>query len=176
MSNRILLIIFFLLAAISSSEGNIIANKKITNRDFGVWRVSCEEDEMFEHIRCVIFVGVSENTTIFVNPYNRSPVIVVSKDCYPEKSIFVKVDANKPVISKPMRDAKYGLISFREEDAKKLFGQIKSGNHFYMRVFMKKPTSPEGFEEITIKFPLLEFQRAFTYYEEQVNKYYVNNL
>jgi hypothetical protein len=52
---------------------------------------------------------------------------------------------------------------------------MKGGNSFYMRFAIGDSSLPEGFREITIKFSLGEFQKAFTYYTEQLNKYYINN-
>jgi hypothetical protein len=154
---------------------DVIANKKVTNKDFGVWNVSCEEDEMFGSIRCVLFVEITEKTVIFVNPYNKIPVLMISKDSYPGRNIFIKVDNNKLIVSKPTVDGRYGIISFGDRDTRNMLDQVKSGSNFYIRFAMRKSTFPEGFKEITVKFSLSEFQRAFTYYVEQVNKYMVNN-
>ncbi|MDR2777430.1 MAG: hypothetical protein LBB24_01515 [Rickettsiales bacterium] len=170
---------FFLITLVllfgGVARGDVIANKNITNRDFGIWNVSCEEDEMFENVRCIIFVEITEETTIFVNPYNVTPVLVISKDSYPGKAVFVRIDNNKLIASKPTQDGKYGIVSFEAKETKNMFEQIQSGNYFYIRFAMKKSTFPEGFREITVKFPLSEFRKAFTYYEKQVNKYSVSN-
>jgi hypothetical protein len=158
-----------------AGECDVIANRKVVNRDFGIWNVSCEEDEMFENIRCIMFVEITEKTIVFVNPYNKIPVLIVSRDSYPNRNIFVKVDNNKLLVSGSTADEKYGIVSFSDRDAMAMFNQISSGNNFYMRFAMRKSSFPEGFKEITVKFPLSEFKRAFTYYEEQVSKYPVNN-
>ncbi|MDR2777988.1 MAG: hypothetical protein LBB13_00570 [Rickettsiales bacterium] len=167
--------LFVLTIAMAGARGEVIANKKIVDKKFNVWNVSCEEDEMLGNVRCVMFVEVTVKTIVFVNPYNSQKILLVSKDGYSGRSFFVKVDNNVLITSKPLLDGKDGIVNFDERDIENLFRQISEGNNFYMRFSVGDDVSPDGFREVTIKFSLAEFQKAFTYYTEQLNKYHINN-
>lgn len=149
----------------------IIDNKKITNKDFDVWRVSCEEDEMLGKIRCKLFVEMSNNTTFFVSPKGVNKILVVSKNIYYDKGIFLKVDNHSLIESKPFSDVKYGVVEFNKSDIELIFKQMQTGKYVYIRYYIKDKSSVDGFREITLKFSLNDFKEALDYYNKQINKY-----
>lgn len=169
---RTLIIISFCFTQNLLAE--VIDNKKITNKEFDIWRVSCEEDEMLENIRCKLFVEITDGTTFFVNPNGENEILIVSKDAYFGKNVFLKVDNGKLIESKPISDLKYGIINFEKNDITKIYKQIQNGQYIYIRFSIKDNSSIDGNREITIKFSLSEFQKAFAYYNKQINKYNKN--
>ncbi|MDR2077498.1 MAG: hypothetical protein LBP39_00865, partial [Rickettsiales bacterium] len=123
----------FIILGGAAAWGEVIANKKIVDKKFNVWNVSCEEDEMLGKIRCIMFVEITNKTTILVNPHNNHKILLISKDGYSGKNFSMKVDNGKLIVSKPLSDEKYGIVNFSDEDLKNLFEQIKSGSNLYMR-------------------------------------------
>lgn len=160
--------IFFSL----STFAEIIDNKKITNEDFDVWRVSCEEDEMLSRIKCRLFVEITEGTTFFVIPDGNNKILLISKDGYYDRSVFIKVDNNRLVESKSFSDLKYGIVDFSKSDVDVVYRQMQTGKFVYIRFYIKDRASIDGFKEITVKFSLDEFKDALEYYDKQINKYY----
>ena len=176
-----ILCLFFLFFLINNGKlkAEIIENKKIFNKAFDVWNVSCEEDEMLNEIGCRLFVEVTGGTIFFVNPLsNENPVLISSKDSYFDRRMYVKIDTNKLMISQPMANNKYNIVNFSQAELKTIANQIKGGKNLYLRFTIKDTTSPNGFKEITAKISLAEFQKALDYHNKQINKYSsnVNNV
>lgn len=154
-----------------SSWAEIIDSKKIINKDFDVWRVSCEEDEMLGKMRCRLFVEVTGDTTFFVIPNENNKILIISKDGYYGKSVFVKVDNNKILASKSLSDLKYGAVEFSKTDLDLIFKQMQTGKFVYLRFYIKDKVSVNGYKEMTVKFSLNEFKNALDYYNKQIKKY-----
>lgn len=169
---RYLILLLIFISFNSSILAEIIDNKKITNKDFDVWRVSCEEDEMLGKIRCRLFVEITNETTFFVVPYVKNKILMISKDGYYDKSVFIKVDNNRLLESKPISDLKYGIIEFNESAGDLIFRQMQIGKFVYIRFYVKDKSSVDGCKEMTVKFSLDEFKDALDYYDKQINKYY----
>jgi hypothetical protein len=176
---RLLFLIILVVAFWSNATAEIIENRKIINRSYDVWRVSCEDDEMLSEISCRLFVEITQGTTFFVNPLsNENPILLVSEDAYYDRNVFVKIDNNKIITSQAAINNKYNIINFNLNDAKALYNQIKAGKEFFIRFTIKDTSSLNGYKEITAKFSLAEFQKALIYYNNQVNKYNftINNV
>lgn len=176
---RLLYFLFFIVFNINYTKAEIIENKKIINKSFDIWHVSCEDDEMLNSIRCRLFVEITAGTVLFINPYsNENPILLVSEDAYYDRKIFVKIDNNKIITSQPALNNKYSMIVFSQNDLKTIYNQIRTGKIFYIRFTIKDTTSPNGFKEITAKFSLAEFQKALVYHNNQINKYNftINNI
>lgn len=154
-----------------SSWAEIIDSKKIINKDFDVWRVSCEEDEMLGKMRCRLFVEVTSDTTFFVIPNENNKILIISKDGYYGKSVFIKVDNNKLLASKSLSDLKYGAVEFSKTDLDLIFKQMQTGKFVYLRFYIKDKVSVNGYKEMTVKFSLNEFKNALDYYNKQIKKY-----
>lgn len=175
--NMILKKILFFLAIIilfnlNSAEAEIIENKKVLNKSFDLWNVSCEDDEMLNDIDCRLFVEVTGGTVFFVNPLsNENPILISSEDSFYNKKMYIKVDNNKLISSLPIIGNRYNIVGFNQNDLKTIFNQIKSGKYLYVRFTIKDITSPNGFKEITAKISLAEFQKALIYHNNLVNKY-----
>ena len=89
-------IFIFLILFIHQAKAEIIENKKVFNKNFDIWNISCEDDEMLNDIRCRLFVEITEKTTLFINPQsNENKILLVSNDGYYGNKFFVKVDNNK---------------------------------------------------------------------------------
>lgn len=163
---------FFLILCNNVFSAEIIENKKIYNKTFDVWNISCEDDEMLSEIQCRLFVEITANTTLFINPMsNDNKILLVSKDGYYERRFFIKIDNNKLFESKQYTNNKYSIVSFDQSSINSIYSQLKNGQHFYLRFTIKDNSSVNGFKEITAKFPLAEFQKALVYFNKQVNKY-----
>ena len=163
--------IFFILF-IHQTKAEIIENKKIINKNFDIWNVSCEDDEMLNDIRCRLFVEITEKTTLFINPQsNENKILLVSNDGYYDKKFYVKVDNNKLIESQVFNTSKYNIVNFTQANINSIYSQLQKGQYFYIRFTIKDNSSVNGFKEITAKFPLAEFQRALVYFNKQVNKY-----
>lgn len=169
--------LLFFIIFIPCSNGEIINNKKIINKDVDIWRISCKEDEMLNDIECRLFLEITEGTTLFINP-KTNKILLVSTDGYYNKRFFVRVDNNKLIKSKPFINNKYNIVDFENSDTSEIFSQIMQGQKFYIRFTIKDNLSVNGFKEITAKFYLAEFQKALVYYNKQVNKYNftINNI
>ncbi len=169
-------ILFFLamiiLFNINSTKAEIIENKKVLNKSFDLWNVSCEDDEMLNDINCRLFVEVTGGTIFFVNPLsNENPVLISSEDSFYNKKMYIKIDNNKLISSLPIIGNRYNIVGFSQNDLKTISNQIKSGKYLYIRFTIKDITSPNGFKEITAKISLAEFQKALIYHNNLVNKY-----
>jgi hypothetical protein len=175
MSARKFLFLLAALLGMAQADALIIENKKVVNREFDIWRVSCQDDEMLSEISCRLFVEVTDGTTLFVNPHSSdNPILLTSKDGYHESKYFIKLDKNELITSRPLAGSRYGIVNFSPEDLQSIYRQIKEGQNFYIRFTIRDITSPNGYKEITAKFSLAEFHRALNYFENQVNKYNLN--
>jgi hypothetical protein len=166
---KYLLLLFCL--KVSSIKGEVIANRKIDNHIFGLWKVSCEDDEMLEQIRCVLFCRPTIETLLVINPYHHKPLLLLSGDSYIPGDFFLRVDNQDLVVSKGLRDERYKIINFAEKDIITLLQQLQHGNNLYLRFRLKDMALAEGFREVTSKLPLKEFQKALLYYQQQLDKY-----
>ena len=94
-------IIFFVILTISfGSKAEIIENRRIINKSFDVWNVSCEDDEMLNYVRCRLFAEITEKTTFFVSPQsNNNKILIVSEDGYYDRRFFIKIDDNGLITS-----------------------------------------------------------------------------
>lgn len=156
----------------SAFSTEIIENKKIINKNFDVWNVSCEEDEMLKYVRCRMFAEITENTTFFVNPQsNDNKILIVSKDGYYDRKFFVKIDTNGLITSNNFIVNKYNLVNFNPKDIKNIYNQLHNGVFMYLRFTIKDNMSANGFKEITAKVSLAEFHKALAYFNKQINKY-----
>lgn len=169
-------ITFFLaliiLLNLDSAKAEIIENKKVLNKSFDVWNVSCEDDEMLNDINCRLFVEITGGTVFFVNPLSiENPVLVSSEDSFFNKKMYIKIDGNRLISSLPITGNRYSIVNFNQSDLKLISNQIKTGKYLYIRFTIKDITSPNGFKEITAKISLAEFQKALTYHNSQINKY-----
>ena len=177
-----LIVRFFILIMIifiSQANSEIIENKQVFNKKFDIWNISCEEDEMFNNIRCRMFVEITEKTTLFINPEsNENKILLISEDGYYDTKFFIKIDNNKLITSQNYTNNKYNIVNFNKNDVDAIYSQLKNGQNFYMRFTIKDNLSLNGFKEITAKFSLVEFQKALAYYNKQVNKYNltINNI
>lgn len=168
---RIFFTIFLCLGSISANA-EIIENRRVIGKEFDVWNVSCEDDEMLNYIRCRLFVEITEGTTLFVNPQSETnPILLVSNDGFFDRRFFVKIDSNKLVTSSTFTNNKYGIVDFNIADLKNIYNKIQTGNFIYVRFTIKDNSSVNGFKEITAKISLTEFQRALVYFNKQINKY-----
>ena len=157
------------------ARAEIIENRKIVNKNFGIWNVSCEDDEMLNYIRCRLFAEITEKTTLFVNPQsNNNKILIVSEDGYYDRRFFIKIDGNGLITSNNFAINKYNLVSFNQKDINKIYDQIQNSMNMYLRFTIKDNTSVNGFREITAKVSLVEFQRALAYFNKQINKYNFN--
>lgn len=163
----LLVVTFFNLPSLAE----VIDSKKIINKDFDVWRVSCEEDEMLSSIRCRLFVEITNDTTFFVTPNGNNKILIISKDGYYDKSVFIKIDNNELLASKPLSDLKYGAVEFNKADPESIFKQMLTGRFVYLRFYIKDKVSINGYKEMTVKFSLNEFKNALDYYNKQIKKY-----
>lgn len=168
---RYLILLLVVTFSSLSSWAEIIDSKKIINKDFDVWRVSCEEDEMLGKMRCRLFVEVTGDTTFFVIPNENNKILIISKDGYYGKSVFIKVDNNKLLVSKSLSDLKYGAVEFSKTDLDLIFKQMQTGKFVYLRFYIKDKVSVNGYKEMTVKFSLNEFKNALDYYNKQIKKY-----
>jgi hypothetical protein len=176
---RLLFSIILVVISCYNVAAEIIENKKIINKSYDVWRVSCEDDEMLNEISCRLFVEITQGTTFFVNPLSdENPVLLISEDAYFDRNIYIKIDNNKLITSQVVLNNKYNIIGFNANDTKMLYNQIKTGKEFYIRFTIRDNLSPNGFKEITAKFSLAEFQKALVYHNNQINKYnfIINNV
>lgn len=153
------------------TKAEVIDNKKITNMDFYVFRVSCREDEMFKNIECLVFMEITKETIILLNPHGEYAILMISKDAFPGKMVFMRVDNGRLIKSKPMSDIKYGIVEFEKSDIARLYRQMNGGQYLYIRYFIKDRTRAEGYREITLKVPLGGFSKALEYYNRQITKY-----
>lgn len=169
-------IIFLILLIINfSSKAEIIENRKIINKSFDVWNVSCEDDEMLNYVRCRLFAEITEKTTFFVNPQsNNNKILIVSEDGYYDRRFFIKIDDNGLITSNDFTVNKYNIVNFSPKDIKNMYNQLQKGITMYLRFTIKDNTSVNGFREITAKLSLTEFQKALIYFNKQVNKYNFN--
>jgi hypothetical protein len=176
---RLLFLTIFVWTIQSSATAEIIENKKILNKSFDVWNVSCEDDEMLGEIACRLFVEISEGTTLFVNPNSsENKILLVSSDAYYGRKIFVRVDNNKLISSQIFVTNKHNIVNFEANDLKTLYSQIKTGKDFYIRFTIRDILSPNGFREITAKLSFAEFSKALAHYNVQMSKYNftINNV
>lgn len=167
---KFIFILFIFFIKIINSE--IIDNKKITTKKFDNWIVSCENDEMFNKIKCQMFVEITDGTTIFVNPNSKeNKLLFISKDIYPDTNIYIKIDDNKLYESEITTQNKYNFIKFKQEYLNEMYTQIRTGKILFVRITIRDKLDSNGFKEITVKIPLAEFQKAFVFLLEQRNKY-----
>jgi hypothetical protein len=146
------------------------------NKKFGVWNVSCEDDEMFYGIKCRMFVEITSGTTMFVNPNSvNNKVLFVSTDAYFDTKAYVKVDNGKLYESDIIVQNKYNFIKFSAQSIKDLYDSVRTGEYFFIRFTVKDRISAAGYKEITAKISLAEFQKAFVFLLNQRNKYDINN-
>ena len=88
---RKFLLLLILFATTAKAE--IIENKKIINKSFDIWNISCEDDEMLNDIRCRLFVEITEKTTLFINPLsNDNKILIVSADGYYDRKFYIKIE------------------------------------------------------------------------------------
>ena len=154
------------------SFGEIIDNRKLENKKFDVWSVSCEDDEMLSEIRCRLFVEITNGTTIFVNPYSKgNKLLFVSHDSHYGTKAYVKVDENQLVSSEIFSQNKYNFIKFSQNIIDDLYNKLQTGKVFYMRFTIRDTLSPNGFKEITVKISLDKFINALSYFVKQRGKY-----
>ncbi|MBR2140786.1 MAG: hypothetical protein IJ853_00310 [Rickettsiales bacterium] len=171
---RKFLLLLILFATTAKAE--IIENKKIINKSFDIWNISCEDDEMLNDIRCRLFVEITEKTTLFINPLsNDNKILIVSADGYYDRKFYIKIDNNKLIESQVFSNNKYNMVNFAQADINSIYSQLQRGQHFYIRFTIRDNSSANGFKEITAKFPLAEFQKSLIYFNKQVNKYNFTN-
>jgi hypothetical protein len=150
----------------------IIDNKKIIDKKFDVWSVSCENDEMFYKVKCRMFVEITSGTTMFVNPNSVSnKLLFISSDVYFDTKAYVKIDDGKLYESDLIIQNKYNFIKFSAQSIRDLYDEIRVGEYFFIRYTVKDRISATGFKEITAKISLAEFQKAFVFFLNQRNKY-----
>lgn len=169
------LILATLFLYYSTSSAEVISNKQIVNKNFDIWTVSCEDDEMLGNIKCRLFVEIDDFTTLFINPNGKNKILLFSKSLYYGKSVFIKTDNNKMFVSEPVSDGKYGNVIFKKEDIEELYSQMQKSDFLYIRFSVKDNKFIDGFREVTVKFPLAELKETITYYNKQVSKYNYKN-
>lgn len=154
---------------ITNAKAEIIANKSISNKNFGIWKISCEEDVMLEEAKCKFFTEITEGSVLFVNSENKNNLItIISRDIVENTTMLVKVDGNQLIKSEIVKANPYNLLNFSIDNKQNIFNQIKNGNNIFFRFLIQDLSEKNGKKEITVKLDLSQFRSALLYYDSKI--------
>jgi hypothetical protein len=109
---------------------------------------------------------------LFVNPNStNNKVMFISSDAFYDTKAYVRVDNGKIHESDIIVQNKYNFIKFQFSAIKEIYDSMRIGEQFFIRFTIKDKMSATGFREITSKISLGDFQKAFTFFLNQRNKY-----
>jgi hypothetical protein len=167
---KVLPILFLLL--LNNVRADIVENITKDEKQFGEWKISCQEDIMLEHIDCKISTTFYNNTSaIYVQPNNKiaNQVVIMIPSAAENTMVKVKVDKNL-IISSDLIDKKmeFGVVPFSPDNQKKIFRQIASGDNLYIRFTIRDLTFAGGMREVTIKKSMAEFTKLLIYYDSKI--------
>lgn len=147
----------------NSLNAEIIKNEDVNTQKFGVWNVSCKEDQMLDEVECKIFAEITEQSIIFLNPLNKENMItIISKDIMPNSKMLVKIDKNQLFNSLEYRGNEFGNIDFLIDDKINIFNDIQNGQSLFFRFFIANS------KEITVKLSLKDLQKALNYFNSKM--------
>lgn len=163
------LIIILSFINITNAKAEIIANKSVSNKNFGIWKISCEEDVMLQQVRCKFFTEITEGSILFINSENHNNLVtIISKDIVNNTNMLVKVDGNSLIKSEIVRENPYNVLNFSIENKKQIFKQLKNGNDIFFRFLIQDLGEKDGKKEITVRLDLSQFRSALLYYDSKV--------
>lgn len=160
---RNLLIMLTMFFCINSLKAEIIKNEDVNTQKFGIWNVSCKEDQMLDKIECKIFAEITDQSIIFLNPLNKENMItVISKDIMPNSQMLVKVDKNQLFNSLEYKGNEFGNVDFTIDDKINIFNDIQNGQSLFFRFFTANS------KEITVKLSLKDLQKALNFFNSKM--------
>ena len=177
-SNKYFLLIFMLFFTKNVFSAEIIENKKIIDKTFGNWQVSCEDDVMLSTIRCKLFAEIMPDTFLFVTPDNLfdNQILVVSGNILYNTRMMLKVDYNKLVQSKNYNSNQYKILIFDIKDKNRIFDEMVKGEFLYIRfsVANDDKSAISDKKEVTVRLTLTELGSAIKFYLDSITKYNKN--
>jgi hypothetical protein len=159
--------VIFELAILNFAQAEII-DIQSEEKNFGDWKVFCENDAMMDLSHCKLASKFFENSaviTIEPNAKFLTQLFVVIPQVEIGSFVKIRVDKNDLILSKTINSKDFGLIPLVEEQKIALYRQIKTGDFLFFRF------SVRGSEkEVTAKINLKDFRSALGYYNAKISK------
>lgn len=164
---KIFLIIFALILFSNQSFAEVIGTPK-DEKNFGEWKLICENDVMVDLPYCKIASKFYEQQAVIsLEPSLKfsNQMIMVIPNLKLGEVVQIRIDKNDVIFSNLVKKADFGLVSLSAKQKSIILSQMKKGDFLFIRF------SITGLEkEVTVQLNLKDFREAVSFYNSKFSK------
>jgi hypothetical protein len=165
--STIWLILVVLILFSNQSSAEVIDVQK-DQRNFGEWRLICENDVMVDVPYCKIASKFYQDQAVISLEASfkfRNQMIMVIPNLKLGETVQIRIDKNDVIFSNPATKDDFGLVNLSPRQKSMILSQMKNSDFLFIRFNIRSSE-----KEITVKLNLKDFRDAISFYNSKFSR------